>query len=1300
MHYAQPTSKSGPHDDHGAESHDSKFPRASRISADLGFQVPDHFLSDVIPLPDPKLDFATHHAQRDRRLRLLIRRYTNQIQYGCRNVNCATPTCLSYRKRNCASPLRRYTDLSARTLACQLADDCAKSGLDARTGLCQNDPVVPWYEDPTLSKKRRSNVERLARPPSNVSENGHAAKSFSSNNPHRLRDTRRLSPLTEHPMRRSSQDDIVQPGRRLRNLDPPTTATQLNVAAPDLLSPLASTMNGPQTTRIDTQCEVHSFGHATVPPPTKTKDLASFTQTLFDLLPLRMLNWLPSVKPMTMQQSPESHQDPSLERSIGGAEVKDVAHDLKQAIVDKDTQPRELQAEQHELAPTIPASPTPTYTLRTLEYGHLMWLQSFNQSSGSQRIYDRQVLPFLQQSLIYCLSDPERLVTTVKSLQATYRRSMPSADLEDLNQTEDASQRIIGPVRSNGASEPPLRRSLPTPWPLFKTSTRTEVKSLVKSLALLDQLKQRDLVINSIFTALQYSYALPNWLQKSTRLNSPAYSTGHDRPPKLSKRFNPDNAANPASLDVLNNILSQNVATPVAALKDIQVCELCLVGLMTIASLITADNYWAHKFTFTQLRILRNKDRAHSHWPKLESKGPDGYYRDGLRFAGLMIRSIDTCDDWNILRLLNAVMDIISHRLTMSKWAAAVKGAHLKKEKRTTIVDLLVARLDRVALTDDESDYGDSLSWMGTAIVEMTRTVMLRIWDRKPVIQRAGSVGGALELLAAIYRSRVSLNLDEQVFVMPFIADNFDDIAMPNDWMAFRPDTRQTHLLSFSFLFEPATLVKYFRAINIESMRKSHEQATLVYTETRHFMSASSIPLYGGKEILSQLRPHMTKYFVLTIRRDDMLKDAINQIWHRERMELTRPLRVRLGQNEGEDGLDHGGVQQEFFRMVFAEALDKNLGMFTIDETTRMAWFQPGSLEPLYSFEALGVLMSLAIYNGITIPVTFPLAFYRKLLNLKAKKLDHITDGWPELSKGLRTLLEWSDGDVGDVIARTYEFSYEVYGSTVTADLSRIGREDAWPPLPAGTGTNALKKRSKSTSFELPLDTSQFGPTPQPSPPHQCTLDTELAPVPQATSFNLKGCGTPVSLSDSDVSPPPQEDHEAPLVTNANRDQYVLDYIYWLVHKSVAPQFSAFARGFYTCLDRTALSMFTPEALKLVIEGHSRIDITELERTATYDDFERDSEYMHWFWAIVRNMSPEQHKHLLEFVTASDRVPVNGLASVTFVIQKNGDGDVDGRLPSSSTCYGRLLLPVYKQRAVLEEKLSKAIENHVGFGTL
>ena len=173
---------------------------------------------------------------------------------------------------------------------------------------------------------------------------------------------------------------------------------------------------------------------------------------------------------------------------------------------------------------------------------------------------------------------------------------------------------------------------------------------------------------------------------------------------------------------------------------------------------------------------------------------------------------------------------------------------------------------------------------------------------------------------------------------------------------------------------------------------------------------------------------------------------------------------------------------------------------------------------------------------------------------------------------------------------------------------------------------------------------------------------------------------------------------EAPVVTNESRQQYVKDYVFWLTDKSVRPQYQAFAKGFFTCIDQATLSMFTPEALRSVIEGHRKIDLDDLQSTATYEEYEKDSDYVKDFWEVVKSLSPEQHRKLLEFVTASDRVPVSGMDNVQFIVQKNGEEDE--RLPSSSTCYGRLLLPKYSSRQILEEKLTKALENSMGFGML
>jgi HECT-domain (ubiquitin-transferase) len=110
-----------------------------------------------------------------------------------------------------------------------------------------------------------------------------------------------------------------------------------------------------------------------------------------------------------------------------------------------------------------------------------------------------------------------------------------------------------------------------------------------------------------------------------------------------------------------------------------------------------------------------------------------------------------------------------------------------------------------------------------------------------------------------------------------------------------------------------------------------------------------------------------------------------------------------------------------------------------------MTWFQPLSFEMLYKFELIGLLMSVAIHNGMTLPVTFPLAFYRKILGQPVSEIHHIQDGWPDQSRSFQQLLDWKDGDVGDVFMSTYEFTMHAFGQSVSVDMQKVKRHEKWP---------------------------------------------------------------------------------------------------------------------------------------------------------------------------------------------------------------------------------------------------------------
>ena len=218
------------------------------------------------------------------------------------------------------------------------------------------------------------------------------------------------------------------------------------------------------------------------------------------------------------------------------------------------------------------------------------------------------------------------------------------------------------------------------------------------------------------------------------------------------------------------------------------------------------------------------------------------------------------------------------------------------------------------------------------------------------------------------------------------------------------------------------------------------------------------------------------------------------------------------------------------------------VGLFATDIETGISWFQPASLEPLYKFELLGLLVSLAIYNGATLPVNFPAALYRKLLGLPVTKLEHVEDGWRSLAKGFTDLLDWDESDVQDVFMRTYEFSFEAWGQRFDVDMQRNGRDNPW-------------------SIEL-VDTG---------PHHRAPVQE---PVVVSTSPNSNDS---TQAGKQDEKAEPVDDgattQEPAMVSSANRVRYVEDYIFWLTDKSIRPQYEAFAKGFFTCLNKKALSV-------------------------------------------------------------------------------------------------------------------------------
>lgn len=127
------------------------------------------------------------------------------------------------------------------------------------------------------------------------------------------------------------------------------------------------------------------------------------------------------------------------------------------------------------------------------------------------------------------------------------------------------------------------------------------------------------------------------------------------------------------------------------------------------------------------------------------------------------------------------------------------------------------------------------------------------------------------------------------------------------------------------------------------------------------------------------------------------------------------------------------------------------------------------------------------------------------------------------------------------------------------------------------------------------------------------------------------------------------------------------------------------------------IKLFTPPELELLVCGNPDLDFKALENVTEYrDGYSKKHPLMKSFWEIVHRFSFKQKQALLMFVTGSYRVPLKGLGAMSFYIQRNGPDA--NNLPTSMTCFNRLLLPEYISAGKLESMLLLAIENSKGFG--
>lgn len=154
----------------------------------------------------------------------------------------------------------------------------------------------------------------------------------------------------------------------------------------------------------------------------------------------------------------------------------------------------------------------------------------------------------------------------------------------------------------------------------------------------------------------------------------------------------------------------------------------------------------------------------------------------------------------------------------------------------------------------------------------------------------------------------------------------FDWLKFSTDWLSSPRIANPQHLLNYPFVFHATTQIAYFRALNYAKMFQAYDESNMASRMLSQMSFPDALTGRGEIRVREKLGNLLASYFVIEIRREHILEDAIEQLWRRDRQDIRKPLKVRMGMDEGEEGVDHGGVQQEFFRLAIAEVMNPDYG--------------------------------------------------------------------------------------------------------------------------------------------------------------------------------------------------------------------------------------------------------------------------------------------------------------------------------------------------------------------------------------
>ncbi|KAM6971950.1 putative E3 ubiquitin-protein ligase HERC6 [Aplochiton taeniatus] len=182
--------------------------------------------------------------------------------------------------------------------------------------------------------------------------------------------------------------------------------------------------------------------------------------------------------------------------------------------------------------------------------------------------------------------------------------------------------------------------------------------------------------------------------------------------------------------------------------------------------------------------------------------------------------------------------------------------------------------------------------------------------------------------------------------------------------------------------------------------------------------------------------------FHLKLRRPFLIEDTFRQLGAADHSTFQRELTVQFVEDLKVTDVN----KRDFFLHVFEKLLASESEMFIYNDNQTLAWFpaEPKVEEKCYFL--FGVLCGMALYNHNIVHLPFPLALFKKLVNIKPS-LEDFREFDPVLAGSLQAILEdYTEDDVIENLHQTFSINWD--GQTVELDP-----KEAMKPI-----TNSNKK--------------------------------------------------------------------------------------------------------------------------------------------------------------------------------------------------------------------------------------------------